>query len=96
MTYDSKQCWIIPLERKQLRQSTAQKSALREKREKELEVRKKMMKEIAAKKNVTEVRRLTQEELLEEAKETEAINLQALGQSHPHFDVGSCKLSFTQ
>ena len=70
----------LPLaERKQLRRSTAQKSAQREKREKEREAKVKMMKEIAAKKNVPEVRRLTQEELLEEAKDTEAINLQALG-----------------
>ena len=38
-----------------------------------------MMKEIAARKNVSQVRRLTQEELLLEAKLTEEVNLQALG-----------------
>ena len=38
-----------------------------------------MMKEVAAKRNVSHVRRLTQEELLEEAKETEKLNLKSLG-----------------
>ena len=66
-------------ERKSLRHSTTQKSILAEQREKQREIRTKMMKEIAAKRNVSEVRRLTQEELLAEAKETETINLQALG-----------------
>jgi hypothetical protein len=38
-----------------------------------------MLKDMAAQKNVAEVRRLTQEELLKEAKITEAENLQSLG-----------------
>ena len=37
------------------------------------------MKEIAVQKRVAEVRRLTQEELLEEAKITEELNLMSLG-----------------
>ena len=44
-----------------------------------------MLKEMAAQKNVAEVRRLTQEELLKEAKVTEAENLQSLGNyRNPH------------
>ncbi|XP_029637930.1 vacuolar protein sorting-associated protein 72 homolog isoform X2 [Octopus sinensis] len=65
-------------ERKSLRQSTAEKSQATARREKEREVRVKMMKEIAAKRNVTEVRRLTQSELLEEAKLTEEYNIKSL------------------
>jgi hypothetical protein len=38
-----------------------------------------MLKEIATQKRVAEVRRLTQEELLEEAKITEELNMQSLG-----------------
>ena len=39
----------------------------------------KMLKDIAARKNLSAVRRLTQEELLEEAKITERINIKSLG-----------------
>ena len=46
---------------------------------KEREARAKIMKEMAARKNVQEVRRLTQEELLKEAKITEKLNLESLG-----------------
>lgn len=66
-------------ERKSLRKSTAQKSAMTEEREKQREEKNKMLKAMAAKKNVAEVRRLTQGELLAEARETEIDNLKALG-----------------
>ncbi|KAK3089450.1 hypothetical protein FSP39_003709 [Pinctada imbricata] len=65
-------------EKKTVRSSTLEKSKLREMREKEREVREKMLKDIALQKKVSEVRRLTQEELLEEAKITEQENLQSL------------------
>jgi len=65
-------------QRKTLRQSTKSKSQATEDREKERVVREKNMKEVAARKNVSEVRRLTQKELLEEAKMTERINLKSL------------------
>lgn len=39
-----------------------------------------MLKDMAAHKRVSEVRRLTQEELLEEAKITEEENLKSLGE----------------
>ena len=41
-----------------------------------------MLKEYARKRNVAAVRRLTQEELLEEAKITEEINMRSLGELH--------------
>ena len=53
------------------RATTSLKSAASDRRKKEEEYRKKMMAEMASRKNVSAVRRLTQEELLEEAKETE-------------------------
>ena len=40
-----------------------------------------MLKDIALQKRVAEVRRLTQEELLEEAKVTEELNLMSLGKA---------------
>lgn len=46
------------------------------------------MKDIAAKKNVSEVRRLTQEELLAEAVITEQLNLKSLG-NKPYSDMFS-------
>ncbi|XP_071150881.1 vacuolar protein sorting-associated protein 72 homolog [Mytilus edulis] len=64
--------------KKTLRKSTADKTKERQDREKTKEAREKMLKEMAAQKNVAEVRRLTQEELLEEAKITEEENLQSL------------------
>ena len=39
----------------------------------------KMLKELAVKKNVASIRRMTQEELLEEAKITEMENMKSLG-----------------
>jgi len=64
-----------------LRKSTAQKSEARELREKEREMHAKMLKDIATQKKVSEVRRLTQEELLAEAKITEELNRQSLGKN---------------
>lgn len=71
--------FLFLAQRKSVRRSTAEKSKATQQREKEREVRHKMMREIAARKNVTEVRRLTQAELLEEAKITEEYNLKSLG-----------------
>ena len=71
---------LISTEKKALRQSTTQKTKALVSKEKERDVKTKMMKEIAAKRNVSDVRRLTQEELLKEAKITEKINLQSLGE----------------
>jgi hypothetical protein len=67
-------------EKKSLRRSTAVKSEAAEIRKKVRDERTKMMKEIAARKNVPEVRRLTQEDLLAESKITEKLNQQSLGQ----------------
>ena len=66
-------------EKKTLRKSTAARSEQIAQREKDREARTKMLKEIATQKRVSEVRRLTQEELLEEAKITEELNLMSLG-----------------
>lgn len=64
--------------KKSLRGTTKAKSEAVQEREEDREIKKKMMKDIATKKNVLEVRRLTQEELLEEAKITEEINIKSL------------------
>ena len=71
-------------EKKSLRCSTQSKTA-EAIRQREQEYKEKMLKEIAQRKNVPEVRRLTQEELLEEAKITEEINIRSLGW-FGHFD----------
>lgn len=68
------------LEKKKLRNTTSEKSKAREERDKQREARAKMLKDMAAHKRVSEVRRLTQEELLEEAKITEEENLKSLGE----------------
>nr|KAG5689648.1 hypothetical protein BaRGS_029887 [Batillaria attramentaria] len=67
-------------ERKSLRRSTAQKSKETQSRQKRREETARILKDIALKKNVKveDVRRLTQEELLAEAKITEQINLKSL------------------
>ena len=66
--------------KKSLRTSTAAKSQDTEKKRKEREeLKEQMLKEYARKRNVAAVRRLTQEELLEEAKITEEINTRSLG-----------------
>lgn len=62
-----------------LRKSTADKTRSTEDCLREREARAAMMRQIAEKKRVPEVRRLTQEELLAEAKITEKINLRSLG-----------------
>ena len=67
-----------------MRRTTAEKSRLAEQRKKERDIKMRMMKEIAAKKNVTEVRRLTQAELIKEAEETEKLNTASLGESTPN------------
>jgi len=74
----SVQIYHSPVGKKSLRNTTAAKSAAVVERAKEREAHSKMLKEIAARKNVPEVRRLTQDELLEEAKLTEQINLKSL------------------
>lgn len=63
------------------RHTTLKKTEEHQQRAKEREIKEKekMMKDIAARKNMAAVRRLTQEELLEEAKRTEVINLRSLG-----------------
>lgn len=62
-----------------MRRSTALKSEAATSRQK-LDIEKdKMLKDMAAKKNVSGVRRMTQEELLEEAKITEIQNMKSLG-----------------
>ena len=70
---------FLLIEKKKLRNTTSEKSKLREERDKEREARAQMLKDMAAQKRVSEVRRLTQEELLEEAKITEEENVKSLG-----------------
>ena len=54
-----------------------------------------MLKEIAARKNMAAVRRLTQEELLAEAKITEQINIKSLGKVKVNLYLGSIQLFVT-
>ena len=68
-------------ERRNLRKSTVEKAKETEERGKVLEAKTKLMKDFAKRKNLSDVRRLTQEELLAEAKITEKQNLQSLGES---------------
>ena len=75
---------MSPSEKKTLRKTTAARSEQIAKQEKDREAKAKMMKEIAIQKRVSEVRRLTQEELLEEAKITEELNLMSLGKVLDH------------
>ena len=72
---------FVTIEKKTLRKSTADRTKQIAEREKERDVRAKMLKDIALQKRVAEVRRLTQEELLEEAKVTEELNLMSLGKA---------------
>ncbi|XP_041355699.1 vacuolar protein sorting-associated protein 72 homolog [Gigantopelta aegis] len=65
-------------ERKSKRQSTQMKTEQAARNQKEREHKMKMMREIASRKNVSSVRRLTQAELLKEAKHTEKLNQQSL------------------
>lgn len=69
-------------ERKSVRRSTALKSQQTQSRQKRREEQAKILADIADRKNVKveDVRRLTQEELLAEAKITEQINLKSLGE----------------
>jgi len=66
------------IEAKQLRKSTSVKRVELEKRQKERQERRDYLKGVASLRNTGEVRKLTQEELLEEAKITEEINLESL------------------
>ena len=78
-------------EKKTLRKSTADRTKQIAEREKNREARQKILKGIAAQKRVAEVRRLTQEELLEEAKVTEELNLMSLG-IYRHYYVALNKI----
>lgn len=73
---------LIPLEpaidRSSLRKSTCDKTRSTEDCVREREARSAVMRQIAERKHVADVRRLTQEELLAEAKITEKINLRSL------------------
>ncbi|KAH9512375.1 Vacuolar protein sorting-associated protein 72 [Bulinus truncatus] len=76
-TPSSVQIYVSP-ERKSLRRSTALKSEAASSRQK-LDLEKdKILKDMAIKKNVSHIRRMTQEELLEEAKITEILNMKSL------------------
>ncbi|KAL5016487.1 hypothetical protein ScPMuIL_006076 [Solemya velum] len=65
-------------EKKSVRKSTLDKSKAVANRQQQREARAKMLKDFANRKNIAEVRRLTQEELLAEAKITEELNLKSL------------------
>ena len=71
--------FLFQVGKKALRQTTADKRKIIEEKRKEREVKDQLMREYARKRNVAAVRRLTQEELLEEAKHTEEMNLRSLG-----------------
>ena len=72
--------WFLLSERKTLRHTTQKKSDAAKVREKEREKKVQKQKLSAErKKQIQEFRRLTQQELLEEAKITEEINLKSLG-----------------
>uniref|UniRef100_A0A0B7BKW5 Vacuolar protein sorting-associated protein 72 homolog n=1 Tax=Arion vulgaris TaxID=1028688 RepID=A0A0B7BKW5_9EUPU len=73
----SVQIYVSP-ERKSVRRSTALKSEAALSRQKLDQQRDKMLKDMAIKKNVAHIRRMTQEELLEEAKITEKQNMKSL------------------
>lgn len=68
----------LSVEKKSLRKSTAEKSKSTEDCIREREAKAELLRQIAEKKKVAEVRRLTQEELLAEARITEQINLRSL------------------
>ncbi|KAK3585002.1 hypothetical protein CHS0354_024915 [Potamilus streckersoni] len=76
--WSSVQIYHSPQGKKAVRQSTSNLSQSVALRQQERDARAKMLKEIAAAKKVPEVRRLTQEELLEEAKITEEMNLKSV------------------
>ncbi|BFZ00940.1 hypothetical protein BsWGS_03980 [Bradybaena similaris] len=73
----SVQIYVSP-ERKSVRRSTALKSEAALSRQKLDQQRDKFLKDMAIKKNVSHIRRMTQEELLEEAKITEKQNMKSL------------------
>ncbi|CAF1386856.1 unnamed protein product [Rotaria magnacalcarata] len=69
---------VPKIEAKTLRKSTSVKRVELEKRQTERQERRVYLKGVASLRNTGEVRKLTQEELLEEAKITEEINLESL------------------
>ncbi|CAF3041310.1 unnamed protein product [Rotaria socialis] len=69
---------VPKIEAKTLRKSTSVKRVELENRQKERQERRVYLKGVASLRNTGEVRKLTQEELLEEAKITEEINLESL------------------
>ena len=71
--------WCHWTDRSSLRKSTCEKTRSTEDCVREREARTAVMRQIADRKHVADVRRLTQEELLAEAKITEKINLRSLG-----------------
>jgi len=71
--------WCHWTDRSSLRKSTCEKTRSTEDCVREREARTAVMRQIADHKHVADVRRLTQEELLAEAKITEKINLRSLG-----------------
>ena len=71
---------ILGSERRNLRKSTVDKAKETEERGKVLEAKTQLMKDFAKRKNLSDVRRLTQEELLAEAKITEKQNLRSLSE----------------
>lgn len=73
-----KKASVPKTEAKTLRKSTSVKRVELEKRQQERQERRTYLKGIASIRNTGEVRRLTQEELLEEAKITEEINIESL------------------
>ncbi|RUS78743.1 hypothetical protein EGW08_013494 [Elysia chlorotica] len=75
--FSSVQIYVSP-ERKSVRRSTALKSEAAASRQKLDQQRDQMMKDMASRKKVDHIRRMTQEELLEEAKITEKQNLKSL------------------
>ena len=70
---------LILAEKKTLRKTTSDRTKEIAEKEKDRDARAKVLKDIAVQKRVAEVRRLTQEELLEEAKVTEELNTMSLG-----------------
>ncbi len=79
---------------KSLRSSTARKrEELEQKRQEREAHRAKMLKKPSGAPDMAEIRRLTQEELLAEAKITEQINLASLGECKPERNPGPIRLS---
>ena len=85
-------CWCYWVDRSSLRKSTCDKTRSTEDCAREREARTAVIRQIADRKHVADVRRLTQDELLAEAKITEKINLRSLGQYSSYLLVTSVLL----